>query len=92
MDDLKPKEQTKPMEDKSNNLPKATIIFNDLINKRKTIMSELHDTVDYNNLKLEYVGPTKDVSFYEYMDSKELFNAIKNRLNIVRQRITKMNF
>ena len=35
-------------------------------------------TVDYNDLKFEYVGPTKDVSFYEYMDSKELFNAIKN--------------
>ena len=41
-------------------------------------MSELHDSVDYNNLKFEYVGPTKDVSFYEYMNSKELFNAIKN--------------
>ena len=41
-------------------------------------MSELHDSVDYNNLKFEYVGPTKDVSFYEYMDSKEPFNAIKN--------------
>ena len=41
-------------------------------------MSKLHDRVDYNNLKFEYIGPTKDVSFYEYMDSKELFNAIKN--------------
>ena len=41
-------------------------------------MSELYDSVDYNNLKFEYVGPTKDVSFYEYKDSKELFNAIKN--------------
>ena len=41
-------------------------------------MSELHDSVDYNNLKFEYVGHTKDVRFYEYMDSKELFNAIKN--------------
>ena len=41
-------------------------------------MSELHDRVDYNNLKFEYIGPTKVVSFYEYMDSKELFNAIKN--------------
>ena len=29
-------------------------------------------------ITLEYVGPTKDVSFYEYKDSKELFNAIKN--------------
>ena len=75
---MKPKEQRKPIEDKSNNQSKATIIFNDLINKRKKIMSELHDSVDYNNLKFEYVGPTKDVSFYEYMDSKELFNAIKN--------------
>ena len=41
-------------------------------------MSELYDSVDYNNLKFEYVGPTKDASFYEYKDSKELFNAIKN--------------
>ena len=24
------------------------------------------------------MGPSKDVSFYEYKDSKELFNAIKN--------------
>ena len=76
--DLKEKEQTKLIEDKSSNQSNATIIFNDLINKRKKIMSELHDSVDYNNLKFEYVGPTKDVSFYEYMDSKELFNAIKN--------------
>ena len=35
LEDLKPKEQTKPIEDKSNNQSKATIIFNDLINKRK---------------------------------------------------------
>ena len=41
-------------------------------------MSELHDGFDYNNLKFEYVGPTKDASFYEYMDSRELFNAIRN--------------
>ena len=75
--DLKPKEQTKPIEDKSNNQSKATIIFNELINKRKELMSELYDSVDYNNLKFEYMGPTKDVSFYEYMDSKELFSAIK---------------
>ena len=78
LENLKPKEETKPIEDKSNNQSKATIIFNELINKRKELMSELYDSVDYNNLKFEYVGPTKDVSFYEYMDSKELFNKIKN--------------
>ena len=66
------------IEDKPNNQSGATIIFNDLVNKRKEIMSELHDSVDYNNLKFEYVGKTKDVSFYEYMDSKEFFHAIKN--------------
>ena len=43
-------------------------------------MNDLYDSVDYNNLKFEYVGPTKDVSFYEYRDSKELFNA-RNRRN-----------
>ena len=78
LQDLKPKEQTKPIEDKSNNQSKATIIFNELFNKRKEIVNELYNSVDYNNLKFEYVGPTKDVSFYEYKDSKELFNAIKN--------------
>ena len=41
-------------------------------------MSELYDSIDYNNFKFEYVGPTNDVSFYEYKDSKELFNMIKN--------------
>ena len=41
-------------------------------------MSELYDSVDYNNLNFEYVGPTKDVSFYEYKYSKEPFDAIKN--------------
>ena len=40
-------------------------------------MSELYDSVDYNNLKFEHIGPIKDVSFYEYKDSKELFNVIK---------------
>ena len=48
------------------------------LTKEKKIMSELCDGVDYNNLHFEYVGPTKSVSFYGYMDSKELFNAIKN--------------
>ena len=42
-------------------------------------MSKLHDSVDYNNLKFEYVGPTKDVSFYDYMDYKELLNTIKKQ-------------
>ena len=41
-------------------------------------MNELYDSVDYNNLIFKYVGPTKYVSFYKYMDSKELFNLIKS--------------
>ena len=78
LEKLKQKEETKPIEDKPNNQSRATIIFNDLINKRKELMSKLYDSVDYKDLKFEYIGPTEDVSFYEYMDSKELFNAIKN--------------
>ena len=41
-------------------------------------MNELYESVDKNKLYFEYIGPTKDVSFYEYKDSEELFNAIKN--------------
>ena len=41
-------------------------------------MNKLYDSVDYNNLKFEYVSRAKDVSFYEYRDSKELFNAIRD--------------
>ena len=77
LEELKP-EETKPIKDTSNNQSRATIIFTNLINKRKELMSELYDSLNYNDLKFEYIGPTKDVSFYEYMNSKELFNAIKN--------------
>ena len=41
-------------------------------------MNKLYNSVDYNNLAFEYVGLTEDVSFYEYKNSKELFNAIKD--------------
>ena len=52
LENLKPKEETKPIEDKPNHQSRATIIFNDLINRRKKIMKQLHDSVDYNNLNL----------------------------------------
>ena len=78
LENLKPKEETKPIKDTPNNQSRATIIFNDIINKRKELMSELYDSVDYKNLNFDYIGSTKDVSFYEYKDSKKLFNAIKN--------------
>ena len=72
LEDLKPKEQTEAIEGKSNNQSnnqsKTKTIFNDLISKRKSIMNELYESVDDNNLKFEY---------YEYIDSKELFNKIK---------------
>ena len=77
LENLKPKEEKKPIKDTPNNQSTVTIIFNDLINKRKILMNKLYDSVDYKNLNFEYVGPTKDVRFYEYRDSKELFNAIK---------------
>ena len=41
-------------------------------------MNQLYDSVDCNNLAFKYVGPTNDVSFYEYMNSKDFFNAIKS--------------
>ena len=78
LENLKSKQETKPIEDKSNNQSRAKVIFNELINKRKELMSELNDSVYYNNLKFEYVGPTKDVSLYEHRNSKELFSAIRN--------------
>ena len=38
----------------------------------------MYESVDKNKLYFEYVGPIKDGSFYEYMDSKELFNELKD--------------
>ena len=56
-------------------------MFKDLVKKRMDIINKLYENVDYNNLKLEYVGSTKDVSFYKFMDSKELFDRLKtNRI------------
>ena len=76
---MKPKEETKPTKYKLNTQSRATIIFNDLVNKRKELMSKLYNIVDYNSLNFKYVNPkNNDVSFFEYRDSKELFNALKN--------------
>ena len=41
-------------------------------------MNKLYGSVDMNNLYFKYVGNTKDENFYKFMDSKELFNKIKN--------------
>ena len=78
---LKPKEETKRIEDKSNNQSKAAIVFNKLINERKDLMKELYDRLDYNNLKFEYVNKNKYASFYVYMDLKQLLSAIKKQSN-----------
>ena len=51
-------------------------------------MNELYGSVDYNKLVFKYVGPT--ISLYEYMDSKEHFNAIKSsRIKLVMHGIKK---
>ena len=61
---MKPKEEAKLIEDKPNNQPRASIIFNDLINKRNELMSELYNSLDYNNLNFKYVDPKNNyVSF-----------------------------
>ena len=68
---LKPKEETKPIENKYNNKPKSEIIFNELINKRKDLMKELYDSVEYENLNFKYVdSKNNDVSFYGYKNCK----------------------
>ena len=78
---MKPKEQTKATECKSDNKNNQSIaadIFNSLIKRRKSMMNEVYESADKNKLYFEYVGPTKDVRFYEYYDSRELLNEIKN--------------
>ena len=76
---LKPKEETKPIEDKPNNQSRVAIIFNEPINKRKDLMKKLHDEVDYKNLNFKYVDKKNDdVRFYGYKNSKDLFNIIKS--------------
>ena len=71
---MEPKEQIKTIEGKSSIQSKARNIFNNLIKERESIMNKLHENVDMNNLYFKYVGNTRDVNFYEYLDSKELFN------------------
>ena len=50
LENLKLKEEAKPIEDKPNNQSRATNIFNERINKRKELMNELYNSVEYNNL------------------------------------------
>ena len=81
LEDLKTKGETKAIKDKheeKNNQSSAAIIFNDLISTRKKIWMNCMTVLIRIKLCFEYVGPTKDVNFYEYMDSKELFHKIRN--------------
>ena len=89
---MKPKEETKPIENNSNNQSRATIIFNDLINKRKKTMNELYDSIDYNNLKLEYIGPTKDFFMSIRILNNFLMRQIITGLNLMREKINKVIF
>ena len=75
---FKPKEQTKSIERKSNNQSRATIIFNNLFNKRKNLINELYNAILTNKLYFEYEGLTKNVNVYEYMNPKELFDKLRN--------------
>ena len=54
-------------------------------------MNDLYDSVDYKDLKFECIGQTEDVSFYEYMNSKELFNAVKNSRTKFRDALNQQN-
>ena len=38
----------------------------------------MYESADKYKLYFEYISRTKDVSFYEYFDSKELFDEMKN--------------
>ena len=47
-------------------------------------MNKLYESIDMNKLYFKYEGNTKDVNFYEFMDSKELFNKTKKiKLNLM---------
>ena len=49
------------------------------------------NSVDYKDLKFGYIGPTEGVSFYGYMNSKELFNSIKSSRIKFRDPVNKQN-
>ena len=53
------------------------------------MINKLYESVDYNNLKFEDVSFTKDVSFYEFMNFKELFDRIKNNQIMFNETIEK---
>ena len=53
------------------------------------MINKLYEIVDYNNLKFEDVSFTKDVSFYEFMNFKELFDRIKNNQIMFNETIEK---
>ena len=52
LENLRPKEETKPIEDKSNNKSRSAIIFNEPINKRKQFMSEFMTALTIITLNL----------------------------------------
>ena len=83
------KEQSKETEkqlDKYDDIKKGSLpinkqreIFNELVEKRKETMRELHNSVIFDSLLYHYKGSTKDKDFNTYNDTKSLFDMIKNK-------------
>ena len=47
-------------------------------------MDELYESVDMNKLNFKYECATKDVSFYEYADSKNFLIKFKKKSNQIK--------
>ena len=83
---LRPKEETKLIEDTPNNQSEATTIFNGLVNKRKELMNKLYDSVNYNNLNFKQSIRSSQIRF---SDAKNKQNELLNKLtNIMISRKT----
>ena len=79
LEDLKPKEQIKAVNDKSDTTPPISKeIYNEILGERIDEILKMSREINYSNLVYDFKGPTPSINFSIFGGPMYTYNQLKN--------------
>ena len=79
LEDLKPKEQIKAVNDKSDTTPPISKeIYNEILGERIDEILKMSREINYSNLVYDFKGPTPSINFAIFGGPMYTYNQLKN--------------
>ena len=79
LEDLKPKEQIKAVNDKSDTTPPISKeIYNEILGERIDEILKMSREINYSNLVYDFKGPTPSINFAIFAGPMYTYNQLKN--------------